>query len=310
MTTPFISFSLLLLFLHPGYLFSQTADPVLDSLVRHEIKGFEGEVGIYVKHLTSGQEVAIQADSVFPTASIVKIPILVGIFDKLEKGQLKFRQPLLYRDSIRYGGSGIMQFFKDSTMTDLSTSVALMLSYSDNTSSLWNQDLAGGGTGINSLMDSLGYVHTRVNSRTPGREKIWEQYGWGQTTPREIAGMLVAISKGKVISAAASEQMYRLLSNTYYTDYALSQIPPGINVASKQGMVNGSRSEVFLVNSPSGDYVCAIFTRNNADESWEYDNNAWVLARSISSLLWNYFNPDNAYLPPIDYENYLEGLSY
>lgn len=285
-------------------------DPLLEKSIKELITSFQGDIGIYIKNLKTGAHVEISADTLFPTASIVKVPILLGIFDKIEKGELHYRQELIYRDSIKYGGSGIMQFFKDSTQTDLSTLVALMLSYSDNTTSLWNQALAGGGVQINELMEKLGYENTRVNSRTPGRESIWEKYGWGQTTPKEMADILVKINARKMLNPAADEQMYRLLSNTFYTDYAVSGIPAGINVASKQGMVNASRSEVFLVNSPDGDYVCAIFTKNNVDESWDFDNEAWVLTRKISNMVWNYFNPKQPYSQPEGSEKYLEGLAY
>ncbi|MEB2785194.1 serine hydrolase [Algoriphagus persicinus] len=285
-------------------------DQQLETSIKQITDSFCGGIGIYIKNLRTGTSVEINADTIFPTASIVKIPILLGVFDKIEQGELQYRAPLLYRDSIKYGGSGIMQFFKDSTQTDLSTLIALMLSYSDNTTSLWNQAIAGGGLEINLLMEQLGYKNTRVNSRTPGRESIWEKYGWGQTTPREMADIFVRLNKREIISPAASEQMYRLLSNTFYTDYAVSGIPAGINVASKQGMVDASRSEVFLVNSPHGDYVCAIFTENNEDQSWDYDNEAWVLTRKISNLVWNHFNPNQPYEQPTGFKRYLEGLSY
>nr|WP_091691901.1 serine hydrolase [Algoriphagus locisalis] len=289
--------------------FAQTI-PDLTSEINDLLKTFNGDVGIYVEHLPSGNKVEINADTIFPTASIVKIAILLGVFDKIEKGELHYREPLVYRDSIKYGGSGIMQYFQDSTQTDLSTLLALMLSYSDNTTSLWNQALAGGGADINVLMEKLGYQNTRVNSRTAGRESIWEKYGWGQTTPREMADILIRLNNRELFSPAASEQMYRLLSNTFYNDYAISGIPPGVNVASKQGMVNASRSEVFLVNSPQGDYVCAIFTKNNEDKSWEYDNEAWVMTRKLSNLVWNHFNPKQTYRAPQGSNKYLEGLSY
>lgn len=285
-------------------------DQQLTSSIEEITKTFHGDVGIYIQHLITGATVEINSDTIFPTASIVKIPILLGVFDKIEKGELHYREPLIYRDSIKYGGSGIMQFYKDSTKTDLSTLIALMLSYSDNTASLWNQSLAGGGIRINAVMDELGYEYTRVNSRTPGRESIWEKYGWGQTTPKEMAKILVQLNNREIISPAASELMYRLLSNTFYTDYAVSGIPAGVNVASKQGMVNASRSEVFLVNSPEGDYVCAIFTKNNKDDSWNYDNEAWVITRKISNLVWNHFNPRNSYSQPEGISKYLEGLAY
>jgi beta-lactamase class A len=108
----------------------------LQALLENEIKGFKGDVGVFVLNLKTGEEAGINADSVFPTASIVKIPILVGIFDKIEKGELQYHQKMVYRDSIKYGGSGLMQFFQDSTETELSILLSLMISYSDNTTSL------------------------------------------------------------------------------------------------------------------------------------------------------------------------------
>ncbi|WP_268036320.1 serine hydrolase [Algoriphagus sp. PAP.12] len=282
----------------------------LEVEIKKLVEGFHGDVGIYIQKLGNDEKIEINSDTVFSTASIVKIPIMLGIFDKIEKDELSFHQTLMYRDSIKYGGSGLMQFYQDSTQTDLRTLIALMLSYSDNTTSLWNQALAGGGAQINELMDKLGYTHTRVNSRTPGREKIWEKYGWGQTSPKEMADILIRIYQKDLISPAASEMMYRLLSNTFYNDYALSQIPPGVNVASKQGMVNASRSEVFLVNGPESDFVVAIFTDHNEDTSWSHNNEAWELTRKITHLVWNHFNPKNPYSPAAGSQKYLEGLGY
>lgn len=272
-------------------------DKKLQTSLEAICKGFKGQVGIYVYHLKSGKEAAVNADTIFPTASIVKVPILVGIFDKIEKGELSYYQPLVYHDSIQYGGSGLMQFFKDSTETELSLLASLMISYSDNTASLWNQALAGGGVNINKLLEDYGFESTRVNSRTSGREKIWEKYGWGQTTPREMATLLVKIRNGEIISQAASERIYRLMTNIYYDEYALSQVPPYIQTASKQGMVDASRSELVMVNATHGDYVFYIATKGNEDQRWEEDNEAWVLMRTISSFLWNYFEPRSEWAP-------------
>jgi beta-lactamase class A len=273
-------------------LFSNSFSQSLKNLLEEEVSNFQGDVGIYVLHLQTGEEIAINADTVFPTASIVKVPILIGVMDKIEKGELEYHQKLVYRDSIKYGGSGLMQFFKDSVETELSVLMSLMITYSDNTTSLWCQALAGGGVRINEIMDDLGLEHTRVNSRTPGREDIWKIYGWGQTTPREMAQLLVKIRKGEVISQKASERMYRLMSNIFYDEYALSAIPPYIQTASKQGMVNASRSELVMVNAPKGDYVFYVATKNNEDQRWEEDNAAYELQRKVSKILWEWFEGD------------------
>lgn len=267
-------------------------DKKLERKIQDVCADFRGDVGVYVYHPKKNREVAIQADSIFPTASIVKVPILVGVFHKIQAGELKYRQPLTYSTKRYYGGSGLMQYFKDSTQTDLSTAISLMITYSDNVASLWCQELAGGGAEINRLMESYGLEHTRVNSRTPGRQKIWEVYGWGQTTPREMSELVWKIRKGEVINPAYSERMYRHLSHIYYDENALSKIPPSVQTASKQGAVDASRSEVVVVNAPHGDYVFYVGTKNNKDTSWGSENNeAQKLIRTISQIIWEHFEP-------------------
>lgn len=297
MRTKFLLILLSTICLVPYTLFAQKIDIKLERKLRVLTQNFQGDIGIYVKNLKTQKSVLIQADSIFPTASIVKVPILVGVFDKIEKGELNLDQKFTYRSSQQYGGSGLMQFFKDSTETDLSTLVGLMISYSDNVTSIWNQQLAGGGLVINELMDKLGLVNTKVNSRTAGRDDIWKKYGWGQTTPREMATLVEMIYQGKVISLKSSDQMYRYLGNIFYNERSLSQIPPYVKTASKTGSVDEARGEVVLVNAPSGDYVFCVLTNNIKDQSWTKHNEAEELTRKISHLLWNYFEPKRPYTP-------------
>lgn len=297
MRTKFLLILLSTICLVPYTLFAQKIDIKLERKLRVLTQNFQGDIGIYVKNLKTQKSVLIQADSIFPTASIVKVPILVGVFDKIEKGKLNLDQKFTYRSSQQYGGSGLMQFFKDSTETDLSTLVGLMISYSDNVTSIWNQQLAGGGLVINELMDKLGLVNTKVNSRTVGRDDIWKKYGWGQTTPREMATLVEMIYQGKVISSKSSDQMYRYLGNIFYNERSLSQIPPYVKTASKTGSVDEARGEVVLVNAPSGDYVFCVLTNNIKDQSWTKHNEAEELTRKISHLLWNYFEPKRPYTP-------------
>jgi beta-lactamase class A len=280
-------------------------DSVLAARLRPLVTGFAGRVGIYVRHLGSGATVEIDADSLFPTASMIKVPILVGVFDRMERGELAFLDTLVYTDSLLYPGEDILGSYRDSAAIPLAQVLMLMITTSDNTAALWAQHLAGTGTHINAWLDAHGFAHTRVNSRTPGREDDRERYGWGQTTPREMAELLVLIRDGRAVSAAASEAMYRHLTRIYWTGEALSQIPPWVQAASKQGAVNRSRSEAVLVNAPSGDYVFCVITKEQEDESWEHDNEGFVLLRRISAILWDHFEPAHPWRPAEGVERYL-----
>ena len=273
--------------------FAQRTDNKLQKQIEDIIKGFNGDIGIYVHDLKHDKIVSLNADTIFPTASIVKISILIGIMNKIQDHELDYHQRLTYTDSLYYSeGDDILSNFKDSSTIELSKVMMLMLTISDNCASLWLQGLAGGGTRINQILDSLGYKVTRVNSRTPGRENFRSMYGWGQTSPREIATIMENIVNGKVLSDSSSGKMLRLLGRQYWDEEAISQIPPGIFVASKNGAVDESRSQSILVMAPHGPFVLSVMTKNQVDQSWQPNNEGWELIRKITTIAWEYFEPN------------------
>lgn len=276
---------------------AQRQDKILTQKLQALVTDFKGDVGIYVRHLKTGKTATINADTVFPTASMIKIPITIGVFDKIEKGFLQYDSILTYHDSLLYAGEDILGSFKSGEKISLSKVLMLMITTSDNTASLWCQQLAGTGSAINAWLAANDYQNTRVNSRTTGRVADRSKYGWGQTTPKEMADLLVSIREGKVISARASERIYRNLIRIYWDRESLSQIPPYIQAASKQGAVDRSKSEVVLVNAPHGDYVFCVITKNQDDVRWTRENEGSVLIRNISRLLWQYFEPDSNWKP-------------
>jgi beta-lactamase class A len=278
---------------------AQKIDKKLQAKIQEAIAGFNGDIGIYVKNQRTGKIVAINADTVFPTASIVKVPILMGIMDKLQKGELSYDSAFEYKDSLLYAGSDILGSFKSGEKIALKKIILLMMTTSDNTASLWLQSIAGTGTRINELLDSLGFKSTRVNSRTAGRENNRTQYGWGQTSPFEMGTIYENIYRNKIFSPAISDRMLRCMGRNFWDeDEAISQIPPYIEVFSKNGCVNAVRSEALLVNAPNNPYIFCIFTKNNKDISWTHQNEAWTLARKLSALLWDYFEPKDRWVAP------------
>jgi beta-lactamase class A len=282
------SFLLLFVFLNA---FAQKTDKDLQQQINDLVKGFHGTVGIYVHDLKKERIASFNADTLFPTASIVKIPIMIGIMRKIEQKELEFHQVMIYKDTLNYDpGEDVLASFKPDEKIQLSKLMLLSISLSDNTASLMLQGIAGGGIRINQILDSLGYVYTRVNSRTLGREQNRAIYGWGQTTPKEIARLMEQIAEGQILSKRASDRMIRTLGREYWDENAISQIPPDVFKASKSGALDECRNEVLYVNAPHP-YIFSIFTKNNTDQSWEHTNEAWVLTRKLSALLFKYYNP-------------------
>ena len=266
-------------------------DSLLQSELEARVRGFHGEVGIYVRHLETGATVSIRADTVFPTASMIKLPLLIGLYDHVKRGLLDLEDRYAYEDSLFYGDVDdddiVNKMLPGATLT-LSKLAFFMISISDNTAALWIQGLVTGAD-VNRWLEEHGFRATRVNSRVEGREEARRELGWGQTTPREMAELLVMVRDGRTVSEKASSDMYRTLTDSYWDDEALSPLPPTVQAASKQGAVSTSRSEVLLVNAPGGDYVLCVITKNQEDRGWEADNEGFVLLRDVSRIVWVHF---------------------
>lgn len=280
-------------------------DAKLEARLQALIKELDGEVGIYVRHLKTGRGAMIRADELFPTASQIKVPILATTFQRIADGAFPFDTVMTWADSLRYRGEDdLFDKLQAGAKVPLNQVSLLMITTSDNAAALWLQALVGGGLGVNAWLHDHGFDSTRLNSRTPGREANRAIYGWGQTTPREMAELFVRIREGTIISPAASAQMYRHLSRIHWNGEALSAIPPWVQTASKQGAVDRSRSETVLVNAPSGDYVFSVITRNQVDTSWKAQNQGFVLLRKVSALLWAWFEPKHPWTPPPGVERF------
>lgn len=271
--------------------FTDSLDNLLDNL--------DGQAGMYLYHFDQEKSYAYNADTVFTSASMVKLPILITIYDKIEAGKFDRSDEFAFKEEYKPASfPHMVGNLHPGSEVPLSELIMMMISFSDNTASLWLQALAGGGENINQVMLDLDLCHTYVNSRTEGREAEFEQYGWGQTTPREMTSLMKQLYQRELISPLASESMYRVLSRSYYESEALSQMPAEINVASKQGAVSHSRSETVVVNAPSGSYAFTIITQNQSDTSWDVDNDGYELIRNISRTLFEEFEPEYDYNPP------------
>jgi beta-lactamase class A len=102
--------------------------------------------------------------------------------------------------------------------------------------------------------------------------------------------LIEKIANGEIINKEASVKMLRLLGRNYWDEAALSQIPTDVFVASKNGALDENRNEVVFVNGKKCRYAFCICTSNNKDTSWTENNEAWVLTRKVSKLLWEHYN--------------------
>lgn len=226
------------------------------------------------------------ADELFPTACIIKVPILLTLMQRVVDGELDWDAPLTMTPERVYGLGQVVDRLLPGTTIELAELVHLMVSLSDVGAGLWCQELAGGGEAVNSWLADHGYTHTRVNSRTPGRESDFEAYGWGQTTPREALNLLLDIRMRRAVSADADAYADRTLAATLFVQECLAALPTDVHAIIKTGAVEASRSEILLISSPSGPLGCAVMTDSLGDTSWGLDNEGQEFLRHVTGLVW------------------------
>ena len=124
-------------------------------------KEVKGQMGLYMKHIESGREIAIEADKIFPLGSVFKIPLMVEVFRQANDGLISLDEKLTLEPKYYCIGTGILQYLSPGTELTVRDLVTLMIIATDNTASemLWKRI---GIQRVNMLIRELGLARTSI----------------------------------------------------------------------------------------------------------------------------------------------------
>jgi beta-lactamase class A len=257
----------------------------LDSLAA----AHHGVVGYAVRNLETGERLAVRGDETFPTASLIKVAILVTLFDLVEKGRLSLDDPLTVLKIDQVPGSGVLQFMHPGMAITVRDAAWLMTTLSDNTATNLILDKIAIRR-VWEKMDSLGLHHTKVHSKVFLRlasvaPDSSAKYGLGVTTPNEMARLFELLGEGRAVSPRADSAMVDILAQN--TDYDLLQrYAGGVRAAHKTGMVDSVRTECSLWFLPARVVGC-VLTKDNADTRWVLDSEPQLTMARMGEAIVN-----------------------
>ena len=255
------------------------------------------------------QRIELRGDETFPTASTIKTAIMCEAMHQIEAGKIKWDQKIPVQPSMddRQEG-GLSYHFREGTELAVCEWVNQMIYHSDNTATMNLREFLGQ-KNVNDWLDSHGFKVTRLLNGKKcdelGLRPLQQKWGLGMTTPNEQVRLFEMILDNKAGSPASCDRMQRILTRQYWDDFILSQIPPGVHAGAKSGALSQSRSDVAFVDSPGGQYILAVYTKENADRSWTIKNEADNAIRAISTLVWRHYNPKHPWKPPQGWEDLL-----
>jgi len=222
----------------------------LEKRIQSIRKQFPGEMAVYMKNLSTGEELALDADTVYETFSVIKIPIMAEILRQAEAGKFSLDDRITLKPADRRLPSGVLYTLDPGASLTVRDLLTLMIILSDNEAT----DLLGDKAGrpnVTAFMRELGLPKTTIEfsdldwdrhwlgsldpsyRNAPGDKTIdfpFEKYTdaqvraafgktiwdagiyFGHSTPREIARLLELIQQRKLVSKSASEFMLATLA--------------------------------------------------------------------------------------------------
>ena len=246
-----------------------------------------GVLGYAVWNIDTGERLSLRGDETFPTASLIKVPILVTLYDLAEQKQLSLDDPLTVLKIDQVPGSGVLQFMHPGMSLSVHDVASLMIVLSDNTATNLLLDRIAIRR-VWTKMESLGLPHTKVHSKTFLRLTSVAmdssvKYGLGVSTPNEMAHLFALLADGKAVSPAADSAMLEILRNNADGD-SMQRSIDGLSVPHKTGATDSVRTECALFRLQSRVVACG-FTKQNADIRWVVDNEAQVALGKIGALV-------------------------
>ena len=140
----------------------------LQRLLDAEIARFPGKAGVWVKHLTTGEEAAVRGDDAFNSASVIKLAVLALAFQMAEKGELSLSERITINQSDYRGGSGVFQFNDPGLQPTFRDVLLQMVITSDNTATDLAIRKVGGVDRVNRWLRDNGYGDALVLNMTVG----------------------------------------------------------------------------------------------------------------------------------------------
>jgi len=300
---PFLS---LLLLGVPLALGGTEGPETVESRIRTRLATFRGVMGVAAKELRTGEEVLVDADRPFPTASAIKLAVMVEVFHQLAEGRLRRDQEVTLAEAAKVGGSGVLQRMHAGLRLTVMDLVDLMTTVSDNTATNLLVGLVGTER-VDARLASYGLKQTLLfrptfrGGHADVRPDLEREFGLGMSTPRELARLVGRIARGEAVSPEASAEMLRILGAQLYADMIPRGLPEGVTTATKTGMdeeklpgpdgrAGHVRTAAGVVEGPRTRFLIAIFARRVEDTRWSVDNEALVAGGEVARLVYDHFS--------------------
>lgn len=231
---------------------------------------YPGRVAIYLKDMKTGRTWTHHADDLFPSASLIKVPVMIAAFYKIRDGRLDLDEKIAITRRNRVGGSGSLKWRPDGTKLTVRQLLVHMINESDNTATKMVLDHLGIGY-VQQQFPRMGLLYTGIYEEgmsIKGGRVMHENY----TTAREMASLMDKIYHGQAVDKVSSEVMLEILKKPKAVASRLAKgMPRGWDIAHKTGLLRQACHDSAIFMTPNGDYAVTVLTGQNRSYSQAKD---------------------------------------
>lgn len=199
----------------------------LKNLIDQALNQSDSKIGVVVKNLSTGQEISVNAEEVFNSASLYKLAVMYTLYEKNNKRLL------------------------DINKEDIKSNLYQMITVSSNEAAYYLVDNYASWKEVTASMRSIGLTKTNLNQNPI------------VTSPSDIAKLLEMIAKGEAVDFESSTKMLELLSKQKVNDRIPVYLPPTTIVAHKTGELGDVRHDAGVVITPENNYVLVLMSKDS-----------------------------------------------
>lgn len=264
---------------------NKTIDPYWEMLaqeIKNKLYNFPGNVGLVIKDLKNGKVIIYNQDKLFPSASLVKIAIMVACFRAESEGKINFNDYFRLKSKHKVRGSGILRYAPCGKKFSLQELVELMITKSDNTATNILTEILGFDY-LNSCFKQMGLRNTNFSRNVMDIKKYYrgiENY----TTASDIAQILDKIYHRQLVSPEASEKMLTLLKKQEIRDRLPRYLPGYVEIAHKTGLFDNVCHDAGIIFHPQGDFLISLLVSDHREHSL-----AKKLIGQIAKITFEYY---------------------
>lgn len=262
--------------------------------------GYNGRFALSALNLQTEETLDWQADDIFPTASIIKLPILLTLMQQIEDGLYSLEDPLMLRRGDKIGGSGLLQHLTPGLTMSIRDWAFLMMNVSDNLATNVLIDQVGL-EAVNDWLRENDYSDISLHRKIDFGALAKDQKDLGTATAESLTRMITAVFRRQLISPTACDEMLRLMDGVgadrvgrYLPFSPFGSDEPEeekLHLAGKTGSLMGMRGQTAVVwrgdwQNQQGFALTVLAEGDPAPERWTPDAPGVLLIGRIAEAIY------------------------